>query len=80
MSQKTKTNYQGCKETVTVTDEHPNSSYGIPVVLVDGVVIGDTDIYTFRSHGYRDSLQSGADIRTAMAHGIPSSWMMKGIK
>jgi len=28
---------------VVVTDEHSASSYGIPVVLVDGVVYGDND-------------------------------------
>ena len=29
---------------IVITDEHPTSSYHIPVVLVDGVAYGDADI------------------------------------
>lgn len=31
-------------KTVIVTDEHTASSYGIPVVVVDGVAYGDNDL------------------------------------
>ncbi len=43
-------NFKNAGLTVTVTDEHPASSYGVPVVLVDGNVLGDTETVEVPSH------------------------------
>ena len=35
----------GTRKEGTATDEHASSSYGLPVVLVDGIAYGTVDIY-----------------------------------
>ena len=68
---------------ITITDNHPTSSYGIPVVIFDGNAYGDNDVIDSSGGSVLTGRQAKVDIATrgARTESIDAktyNWIVKG--